>query len=88
MFCATTRGMVTEFPSSTFNPPSISSRSNSPFGILCWTHDSADMGGEGPESEDGQDSNPYPLEGKYVDETDRQKCVIPPLQIHATMIND
>ena len=46
-----------------------------PFGVLCWTFGSADTGEEGPESEDGQDSNPYPLEGKYIDDADRQKCV-------------
>ena len=45
------------------------------FGFFCWGYNSADTGGEGPESEDGQDSNPYPLEGKYVDDADRQKCV-------------
>ena len=33
------------------------------------------MGEEGPESEDGPGSNPYPLEGKYIDELDKQKCV-------------
>lgn len=89
MFCATTRGMVTEFPSSALTPPSISSRSNTPSGTLCWIHDSADTGGEGPESEDGQDSNPYPLEGKYVDEVDRQKCVFPPSRTrhHAQRLN-
>lgn len=40
--------------------------------------DSADTGEEGPESEDGQDSNPYPLEGKYMDEVDRQKYAFSP----------
>ena len=34
-----------------------------------------DTGEEGPESEDGPGSNPYPLEGKYIDETDKHKCV-------------
>ena len=87
MFCATTRRMVTEFQSSTFNPPSTPSRSNTPFRILCWTHDSADTGGEGPESEDGQDSNPYPLEGKYVDEADRHKCVFPHTHHHDPRLN-
>lgn len=32
---------------------------------------------EQPESEEGiNDSTPYPLEGKYIDEADRQRCVI------------
>jgi hypothetical protein len=44
------------------------------------------MGDEGPESEDGQDANPYPLEGKYTNEADRQKYVF--LYTRATMVND
>jgi hypothetical protein len=79
MFCATTRGTVTEFD----YPPSPHFRSlfapYLPFGVLCWVFGSADTGEDGPESEDGQDSNPYPLEGKYVDDADRQKCVFAPL---------
>ncbi|KAF9781241.1 plus-3-domain-containing protein [Thelephora terrestris] len=38
----------------------------------------ADTGDEGPGSGEGQDSNPYPLEGKYVDEADRQKLLSMP----------
>ena len=85
MFCATARGTVTEF-----NYPS-SLRLQSPlapdtsFDLLCWTFGSADTGEEGPESEDGQDSNPYPLEGKYVDEVDRQKCVFLPSRTRRTI---
>lgn len=75
MFSATTRGSVTElnYPFPTHPRPWFALVH--PFGELCWPFDSADVGGEGPESEDGQDSNPYPLEGKYIDEADRQKCV-------------
>lgn len=78
MLCATTRGTVTEFKYS----PSLHLQSafapDTPFGVLCWMFDSADTGEEGPESEDGQDSNPYPLEGKYMDEVDRQKYAFSP----------
>jgi len=72
MFCATTHGTVTEFdyPSS----PHLQSFVSGPLGVLCW-FGSADTGEEGPESEDSRDLNPYPLEGRYIDETDRQKCV-------------
>lgn len=75
MFSATEGGMVTElnYPSPTHPQPRFTL--GHPFGALCWTPHSADTGEEGPESEDGQDSNPYPLEGKYIDEVDRQKCV-------------
>jgi hypothetical protein len=35
-----------------------------------------DLSGDDPESEeDGEPEMPYPLEGKYVDENDRQRCV-------------
>ena len=78
MFFATTRGTVTEFNSPIFAPPPTSFAPNDSFGSVCWACGSADAGGEGPESEDGQDSNPYPLEGKYVDEADRQKCAFLP----------
>ena len=33
-----------------------------------------DSGEDGPESEE-EDSDPYPLEGKYADEADRQRSV-------------
>jgi hypothetical protein len=33
-----------------------------------------DSEGEGPESEE-EDADPYPLDGKYADEADRQRCV-------------
>ena len=75
---ATTRRTVTEFkyPSSPHLRSALAPDTS--LGVLCWAFSSTDMGEEGPESEDGQDSNPYPLEGKYVDEADRQKCVFLP----------
>lgn len=51
------------------------------------TFGSADTGEEGPESEDGQGSNPYPLEGKYIDEADRQKYVLLPSRSATTIDN-
>lgn len=33
--------------------------------------------GDDPESEEDE-ANPYPLEGKYADELDRQRCVLDP----------
>jgi hypothetical protein len=85
---ATTRATVTELnhPSTTHPQPRFAL--GYPFGVLCWTFDSADTGEDGPESEDGQDSNPYPLEGKYIDEADRQMCVFSPLYVRATTIDD
>lgn len=45
---------------------------------LCWSSYSVSMetdsGDEGPESEE-EDADSYPLDGKYADEADRQRCV-------------
>jgi hypothetical protein len=32
---------------------------------------------DGPESEDDVEENPYPLDGKYIDEYDRQRYTAP-----------
>lgn len=31
--------------------------------------------GDAASGDEGENENPYPLEGKYVDEYDREKCV-------------
>ena len=81
MFCAATRGTVTEFNYQSSTHPSLSGISLVRF---VGRFDSAD-GGEGPESENGQDLNPYPLEGKYINEADRQTYVL--LHIRVTIAN-